>query len=362
VAIAKMQKLSVIGLSREKVALIEDLMRLGVVQINAQESKLSDEKWNEIVVKDDAEKWVSKWESELEKIDSALAILAQYSEKKKPLIKERKKISEAEFETTVGYEYEIRRKMLKLTKLSRKFSAATTKENKDSTTIMSLMPWKGYDVPAENYKTESTQVWQGLLPTTNDSADFLKILEEKTNYAEAEVVFSDHEQHYISIVFYAPAADEVQTVLRDLGFNRIELPLAKGSVQAAIEVLEKDLADIKAEKQDIADRVKANELLKTKLEEQKTLMLENVKNLHKTADLLIEREKIDSDEFEAIFTGKTAVKKAITKVSVKKAVLVKPEDTKKIVKKTVKKVSQDTKTVKVIKAVKTEKKDKKEKK
>jgi len=259
VAIAKMQKLSVIGLSREKGTLIEELMRLGVVQINAQEAKLSDEKWNTIVVKDDAGKWVSKWEAELEKIDSALSILSKYSEKKKPFIKERKRISEADFETTVGYEYEIRRKMLKLTKLSRKLSNATTRENKASTTIMSLMPWKDYDVPAENYKSEATQVWQGFLPTTNDSADFLRILSEKTNYADAEIVFSDHEQHYISIVFYEPAAEEVQVALRDLGFNRIELPIKEGSVQSAIEALEKELAGIAAEKEDIEDKVKACE-------------------------------------------------------------------------------------------------------
>lgn len=258
-AIAQMQKLSVIGLSREKVALVEELMRLGVVQIDAQDSKLSDETWNEIVAKDNAETWVSKWTSELEKIDSALSVLEKYSEKKKPFIKERKRISEAEFETTVGYEYEIRRKMLKLTKLSRKLSAAIARENKATITMMSLMPWKDYDVPAENYKTDSTQVWQGLLPTTNDSADFLKILSEKTNYADAEIVYSDHEQYYISIVFYEPAVDEVQIALRDLGFNRIELPITEGSVQAAIHTLENELAEIQEEKEEIAAKVRACE-------------------------------------------------------------------------------------------------------
>ena len=86
-AIAQMQKISVIGLSREKVALVEELMRLGLVQINAQDTKLSDDKWNEIVKKDDAEKWVSKWDLELEKIDSALDILEKFSEKKKPASK-----------------------------------------------------------------------------------------------------------------------------------------------------------------------------------------------------------------------------------------------------------------------------------
>ena len=255
-AIAKMEKLSIIGLSKEKESLIEDLMRLGVVQIVSQESKLAEEKWSRIIKKDDGGKWVSKWESELAKTESALTLFDRFSQKKKPFIKERTRVTKAEFETTMEYEYEIRRKMLKLTKLARKLSQTIVKENKATITKLSLLPWKDYDIPAEDYQTKATQIWQGLLPAANDSADFLKILSEKTQFAEGQVVNTDSEQHYISIMFYEPAAEEVQSALRDLGFNRILLPITQGSVDAAIKILDEELAEVARVKSQIAEKIR----------------------------------------------------------------------------------------------------------
>lgn len=255
-AIAKMEKLTVIGLSREQETFINALMRLGVVQINAQESKLCDVQWNQMVDKDDSGRLVSKWEAELDRIDHALEMLDRFNDEKKPLIFERARISETEFDATLEYEYEIRHQMLKLTKLSRRYSHMLVRENRALTARQALLPWQTYDVPVQDYRTRSTQVWQGVIPGSGDSADFLKILGDKTGYADAEVVYSDSEQHYISVVFYEPAAEEVQGVLRDLGFNRITLPIDSGSVAEAIGRLEVQLDETRAEKQSIAEQVR----------------------------------------------------------------------------------------------------------
>jgi len=258
-AIAKMNKLAVIGLSRDQNAIIEALMRLGVIQINAQEAKLCDEEWNRLVEKDDAAKWVSKWDSELDRIESALELLDRFLDRKKPLIRERTRISEREFDATLEYEYEIRRQMLKLTRLARHYNHLIFRENRAVTARQALLPWKSYDVPSQEYRTRSTQVWQGVIPGSNDAADFLKILAEKTGYADGEVIHSDSEQHYISVVFYEPAADEVQAVLRDLSFNRISLPIESGSVEEAIRDLDAQLEEYRAEKKSVAEQVRSFE-------------------------------------------------------------------------------------------------------
>jgi V/A-type H+-transporting ATPase subunit I len=254
-----MDKLAVIGLSREQDALIEALMRLGVVQVNAQDSKICDEKWNGLLHKDDACKWVSKWDAELDRIENALLLLDRFIDRKPPLIRERTRISEREFDSTLEYEYEIRRQMLRLTKLSRRYNHVLLRENRAVTARQALLPWQAYDIPAQEYRTQSTQVWQGVIPGSSDSADFLKILAQKTGYADGEVVHSDNEQHYISIVFYEPAAEEVQSALRDLGFNRISLPIQSGSVKEAIQALEAHLENLACEKQSIVDQVRAFE-------------------------------------------------------------------------------------------------------
>ncbi|HCU08359.1 MAG TPA: hypothetical protein DF480_05265 [Clostridiales bacterium] len=252
-----MEKLAVIGLSREQDVFIEALMRLGVVQINAQEAKLCDEKWSELIDKDDAGKWVSKWEAELDRIENALNMMDRFIDRKAPLIRERTRISEQEFDSTLEYEHEIRRQMLRITKISRRYNHMLLRENKAVTARQALLPWQDYDIPAQDYQTQSTQVWQGVIPGSNDSADFLKILAGKTGYADAEVVHSDNEQHYISVVFYEPAAEEVHSVLRDLGFNRIALPINSGSVREAINELEAQIDAVQAEKKSMIEQVRS---------------------------------------------------------------------------------------------------------
>ncbi len=255
-AIAKMKRLAVIGLSREKEALIKNFMSLGVVQITEQDARLSDENWKNIVKKDDGGKTAARWDAELGRVDSAIRLIERFGDKKKPLFKERKSVSKKDFDDTMEYEDDIRHGMLKLTRLSRKMAHILLAENRAAIRKMSLMPWKSYDVPAEHYRTKSTQVWQGVIPAANDSADFLKILEEKTRFADAEVVHTDSEQHYLSVLFHTEAQEEVQTVLRDLGFNRISLPVQEGSVDAALAALEEELKGIEAQKTEALEAVK----------------------------------------------------------------------------------------------------------
>lgn len=81
-SIVKMKKLSVIGLSNNKEELIKHLMDLGVVELSAQDQKLLDEEWANIVVKDGNEDEVSRIDSELQKISTVLETLEQYDKSK----------------------------------------------------------------------------------------------------------------------------------------------------------------------------------------------------------------------------------------------------------------------------------------
>jgi len=256
VAIAKMKKLSVIGLSREREVLVKEFMRLGVVQISEQDARLSDEHWSRIVKQDDGETAAVKWDTELERVENALALVDRFCEIKKPLLAERKAIKKQDFEEVLASEYDIRRDVLKLTRLSRKLAHAIVAENRANVVKMSLFPWREYDIPTEHFSTRATQIWQGVIPATSDSSDFLKILAEKTQYTDAEVVYSDSEQHYISIMFLVQTLEDVQAALRDLGFNRITLPLAQGSVQEALLAAEQELTDIAAQKEEIIGKIR----------------------------------------------------------------------------------------------------------
>ena len=77
-SIAKMKKLSVIGLVSNREELMEKLMTLGVVEITDQEDKLSDSQWHEMVARDSDEQTVAEFESQISRVSQALSVLEKY--------------------------------------------------------------------------------------------------------------------------------------------------------------------------------------------------------------------------------------------------------------------------------------------
>ena len=96
-AIVDMKKVSVIGLNDMKEQLLKEIMDLGVVEINNQENKLSDEQWNKLVEKDSDEGTVYELEEKISVVSGALEALNKYFTGKKPLFKTRKPLTESEF-------------------------------------------------------------------------------------------------------------------------------------------------------------------------------------------------------------------------------------------------------------------------
>ena len=135
-SIVKMKKLSVIGLSNNKEELIKHLMDLGVVELSAQDQKLLDEEWANIVVKDGNEDEVSRIDSELQKISTVLETLEQYDKSKKPLIKTRRAITKREFKKVMEDKENIQSTVEKVYKLYNSLVNLKGQENKIETNII----------------------------------------------------------------------------------------------------------------------------------------------------------------------------------------------------------------------------------
>ena len=89
-AIVKLSKLNVIGLNENKADILSGIMKLGVVEINNQETKLTDEEWSALVTKDGDEETVYSVDAAIAEAAAALYALNKYYKGKKPLIKTRK--------------------------------------------------------------------------------------------------------------------------------------------------------------------------------------------------------------------------------------------------------------------------------
>ena len=80
-----MDKLSIIGLESDKDKLLRDLMDQGTVELIDQSDRLQQEDWAAIVQKDGEEDRVSRVESQLSEVQTALDAIERYDTSKKPL-------------------------------------------------------------------------------------------------------------------------------------------------------------------------------------------------------------------------------------------------------------------------------------
>jgi len=265
VSIARMKKLSVIGLVSERDELMEKLMALGVVQIKDQETKLEDDHWKEMVTRDEDEDTVSAYDSRIAKVNQALDIIAKYGVGKKPLLHTKKLISLKDFRKALEEEERIEEKIALVNSLATRHAEISNSINKTETLKLSIEPWRGLDLPLEEQGTKTTDLILGVVPADTDVDRFKATLEEKSLSA-AELVHSDANQHYLYVLCMKDQRNEVDDVFRDFGFSKVQFADMKGTVEENISVLEKKEAELAEEKRKVEDSIRSHEPDKEEME------------------------------------------------------------------------------------------------
>ena len=250
-SIVKMKKLSVIGLSNNKEELIKHLMDLGVVELSAQDQKLLDEEWANIVVKDGNEDEVSRIDSELQKISTVLETLEQYDKSKKPLIKTRRAITKREFKKVMEDKENIQSTVEKVYKLYNSLVNLKGQENKIETNMVSLKPWLSYDIPVELRETESTEILMGVVPSVTEIEAMRAAVEKATDRTVFRLIGSDADQHYLSIIALKDDIELVLDCVRQFGFNKVTFSNMYGTPAEITGSYEKELAEIAKEKESV---------------------------------------------------------------------------------------------------------------
>ncbi|WP_130862948.1 V-type ATP synthase subunit I [Bacilliculturomica massiliensis] len=265
-SIARMEKLTVIGLSKDRDSLMEELMRLGVVQITAQDAKLTDDEWRELVAADGNEEAVAKWEGQISRVAQAIETLQKYSDMKKPLIRTRLAVRQRDFDRVMDREVEIRKKADHVLSLSDQLTEVKNRINRAETQKLSLLPWKDYDLPLSLTETKTVRVVLGAIPAASDPEVFRSELEEKAPDTESELVGSDKDQHYFALFLLKAEEEKANEVLRDFSFSRIAFPEFEGMVSQCIESCEKETEELLQQESELIKLIKTEEQYEPDLE------------------------------------------------------------------------------------------------
>ncbi len=265
-AIVRMKKLAAIGHESVKNDLMAELMRLGVVELNAQDEKLTDEEWSSLVSRDGNEVAVSRLDGEISKADLALETIERYGTAKKPLIRTRRAVAAAEFDEALKKKSQIVTSVDEVIALNNELNELRSAENRVQTNKLSLMPWSGYDVPLEMQGTRFAEVMIGVVPSVAEVDKLKAEVSEKSAESVVDLIGSDAEQHYLSILCMKKDTEEIMDLLKQYGFNRVTFKGVEGTASENIAKCDKELSEIAEKRAAVEEKIRNAESEKGNIE------------------------------------------------------------------------------------------------
>lgn len=250
-SIVKMNKISIIGLNTHKPSVIKEIMDLGVVEISSQELKLTDPEWISVVKKDGNENEVLNYDAKISKINDVLVSLESRDKSKKPLFSTKDIISLSEFENKMLNKESTEEVISKLLELNKTYNDLSSEENKIEASILSLKPWIKYEPPLELSETRYTSIFIGVFPNIINIEKLKNDLDDKTDKCHVDLIGSDKDQHYFSIICLTSEKDIIYETLKQFGFNLVNFKELNGTAAENIAQYEKKLKEISDKKEDI---------------------------------------------------------------------------------------------------------------
>lgn len=228
------------ALASERDELLSRLIRLGCVEVNEPDDKLSDPKWAALVRRDSSKFLQTK--SDITEVNTALTALKKYGGVKDGLFIQRSGIAERDFldpkivEDAKAVASEINGELTELSKLQ-------SMENRLNAKRAGLLPWKGLDVPMEMTGTEHVLIQMGVCPAGVEVGEVKTELAAAAPESELYEISADREQRYLLFLCHRSQEEKAMEVLRSHGYNLAPLKEFTGTPDENITRLDRELAE-----------------------------------------------------------------------------------------------------------------------
>jgi len=236
--IVKMNRITLLGMENQREALIKNLMDFGVVEINPIDEDDYKEFAKNPVVQDE----ISAIDSKIADINTALKSLNKYSSEKKGFLKNRREVTISEFEDVLKNQEKIWETSGKIKEAEERLIWLKAEENKLNNLIMSLLPWAEFTTPLEDSGTQKTVFQIGTIPSSVEIDDLIVEITEKTPFFSIDVINSDSDQHYLSVLTHNDNEQECLSILKSKGFNSVVFLGLSGTIMDNIKQFDKQLA------------------------------------------------------------------------------------------------------------------------
>lgn len=243
-----MQRIEIIALKKDGKKIINRLQRCGSVEI----CDISDD----ALAKRSAASAISELEKKRTEAQNAIEILQRYSEKKPSLLDSfegKRELGEREFKEKSKSFGQIEEKIKIVLDTEREISELKSGISGLGLLCESLETWKKLDIPTAGVETKFTVSFVGSVPLKFEDGLFSDISEN----ADVHVINRQKTSTDICVICLKSEADEVFSVLRDMGFSEISDKSDKTPAQlsekyraeaeqkqSAVETKEKSLTEL----------------------------------------------------------------------------------------------------------------------
>lgn len=254
-AIVKMNKISILGMDSIKLELVDELMEMGVVELNSLDEKQADEEWKDFIERDGNENEIVNLESTLTKISNVIDNLEKYDTSKKPMFFTRKEVSSTDFISVLKEKSFIEEKVEHILSLNGSLNELSAQENKIETLILSLRPWIDYKIPLDLNETKTVSFFIGVMPIIFSIDKLKENVNIFTDRYLIDIIGRDNDQYYLSIICLKSEKEEVYEVLKQNGFNLLSFKDIEGTAVESIAKYNNELKVIAQKKLEIKEQI-----------------------------------------------------------------------------------------------------------
>ncbi len=235
-----MKKLRVIAMASERERLFDALLRLGCLEISEPADKLADPEWTALLHRKSSS--LAQRRSELADVNTALAAVQKYGQKKEKALHLRPGVTE---ETFLGEEAAARAdaESRAINATLKKLTALQGEENRLIGRRAGLEPWAALDVPLEREGTAHTVFRLEVCPAAVELDAVRAELDAADAAASLEEIGADKQQKYAFLICLRAEEERVQEILRGHGFSVTSFSGLSGTVAENAAALEARLTE-----------------------------------------------------------------------------------------------------------------------
>jgi|LSQX01.3.fsa_nt_gb V/A-type H+-transporting ATPase subunit I len=253
-AIVNMKKISVIGLDNNKEQVLNEIMKLGVIDISDIDIE-EDSQLAGLLIKDSENAQVFEIGEKLSRIDAVIEELSAYNPTKKRLFEPKRTVDAVDYARIVGQQEEILKIIDKVFEYNNRLSELQAQENKLKDLIETLNPWKSFNVPLDITSTNNTTVLFGVIPIMADEEKLKSAMDEAASENYIEIINSDKDQYYLFVIYHYSSEDKVMDVLKTYNFNKISFNDISGTANKNIIQADHDISQIVKERKRIKESI-----------------------------------------------------------------------------------------------------------